>query len=302
MIKILDKEVDLWISHTWYNHDITNTSEHGICGHTFEIIEYYYIFKSKCVTKILWPESLTWEDLEIAIRSKYSFDDDEIEDIKINSEFIESPRLLKGSNILLVDGEWERLRHSTILFDNIFMFACGQKDLYKINKQNVTILQDDRIYKKGPFTINYVKKILFDKFKKIENVDDRMFAYLPINCRTLNDEDTTKLIKKYKNILIGTSHPEIYNKYDVDILKMPINNLHEKFNTLIYTPLELKWDCSNRLIPECLFYKKNVEMHLPDDYLEYDTALKYRLIDCKDIENIKLTSSDQIFNIILDKI
>ena len=33
----LDPNYDLWLSYTWSNNN------HGICGHTYEIIDYYHI-------------------------------------------------------------------------------------------------------------------------------------------------------------------------------------------------------------------------------------------------------------------
>jgi len=307
-ILCLDKNTDLYISYTWYSTGDHMTMTHGICGHTFEVIEYFWILKNIFKCKMLWPETTpTWEMIEIAIRSKYDFNDDEIEYIKDCSEFSSNIKLLKGNNILLVDGEYHRLSNNTLLFKNVLMFACGVKDLYKIDKNNIHILQDYKIYKYGERTINYTKKILFSRFKKIEKFEDNIFIYLSSNCRTVPKDDLKELLDKYssKNILIGTDIVEtyeyLYKDYsNVKIKILPIINLTEKFNTFIYTSTPRKWDCSNRMIPESIFYDKKVLMHLDDDYLEYDIALKVRLDDISknNLNDITLTEDDEIINII----
>mgnify|MGYP003353949670 CR=1 FL=1 len=51
------------------------------------------------------------------------------------------------------------------------MFACGKRDLHLIEKDNVTVLQDYRIYESGTRTKDYRKKLLF-RFKNIEKYEE----------------------------------------------------------------------------------------------------------------------------------
>jgi hypothetical protein len=51
----LDNNYDLWLSYTW------SKNNHGICGHTFEVIDYYYILKKHFKVGILIGEDIDWE-------------------------------------------------------------------------------------------------------------------------------------------------------------------------------------------------------------------------------------------------
>jgi hypothetical protein len=51
----LDPNYDLWLSYTW------SSNNHGICGHTYEIIDYYYILKNHFKLEF-------WRIFEIKIR------------------------------------------------------------------------------------------------------------------------------------------------------------------------------------------------------------------------------------------
>ncbi len=81
---------------------------------------------------------------------------------------------------------------------------------------------------------------------------------------------------------------------------MPLQNMNERFNKFIYTPIDRKWDCSNRMIPECLYLKKEVIVDVDGDYFLDDTALKIRLDDIKkySISCIDLSKDKEIVNII----
>ncbi len=237
MITIL-KGKDLWISHSWYNSGVDNTKVHGISGHVFEIIEYYYHLKKYFSCGILWPELLSKNEIQEAITSKYNFSIDEINDIFDNSKFHQFPKLLKGSNILLVDGEFKRLRNTTLLFDNVIGFSCGEKSNYTITDNKYHILQDERdigsgqIYKSGPRTYNYTKKLLLKNYKIPKKIKNRTLLYLTGNCRQLPLNEVKKITNKGK-FLIATDEPERYSIFKsnkIEVKKLPIKDFHQEFN------------------------------------------------------------------------
>jgi len=316
-LKILDKNIDLYICHSWFNNANEPGSEHGISGHIFEMIEYYWILKDNINCKLLWTESLTWDQIELSIRSKYNFNDNEIFNIQMNSEFIYKPLLLKGNNILIVDGNIKRMK-STLLFKNIIMFSCGDRDLYKLKDTKYHIFQDEsttpygQVYKSGPRTQQYTKKILFDRFKPTsKQFKKRTLLYLTGNCRKMDIDKLKQLIEEYNKevprgtYLIATDEPEYYKELEsdnIEIKKMPIDDFLYEFDNYIYTPLTRRWDCSNRLLVECKYYGKTFQLKLPKDYKNDDLALRSRHITlCSEgIKPLSLKPTDSIINKIKD--
>jgi len=115
----LDPNYDLWLSYTWSNNN------HGICGHTYEIIDYYHILKNHFKVGILLAEDIDWNKFEKSIRWKYNFTDEEIQNIKDNIVFGNRPSIVTGKNILFTDGGIINNDSKTLLFKNVLYFACG---------------------------------------------------------------------------------------------------------------------------------------------------------------------------------
>ena len=92
-ITLLDPNCDFWLTYSWSNNN------HGICGHTFEVIDYYSILKNHFRVGILIAEELDWATFESSIRNKYNFSEEEIDNIKSNTVFSLRPELIKGKNI-----------------------------------------------------------------------------------------------------------------------------------------------------------------------------------------------------------
>lgn len=288
----LDTSYDLWLSYTWSNNN------HGICGHTFEVIDYYYILKDNFKTGIFLAEDITWDMFERSIRNKYSFTEYEIEDIKANTVFADRPTLVKGKNILFTDGGVVNMQSVTLLFDNIFYFACGNKEIKDNDKDNVWILQDDRVYepvkKNG---INYKKRILFDKLKPIGASKDAVLVYATKNCRDL---DSYEELLQYGNNILAITNKENMPKpmQGFTFVIPPVDNLFEQFSTYVYTPVTRKWDCSPRFIAECKYYGKQVIFH-NINYWEEDHGLRVRQRDIEnDFDSLNLHSQDDIVNIL----
>jgi len=288
----LDTAYDLWISYTWSNNN------HGICGHTFEVIDYFYILQHDFKVGILLCEDIDWPTFESSIRNKYSFSEDEIAHIKSSTVFSNRPTLVKGKNILFTDGGVINMQSVTLLFDNIFYFACGNKEIKDNDKSNVWILQDNRVY--APVKCNgidYKKKILFEKLKPIGSSKDAVLVYATKNCRSL---DSYEELLQYGNNILAITNTENKPKdiSGITFVVPPVIDLFEQFTTYVYTPVTRKWDCSPRFIAECKYYGKQVVFH-NIDYWDEDLGLYWRNWDIEnDFDSIRLTHRDDIINLL----
>ena len=310
---ILRDNYDLYISMTW------TKGNHGISGHVYEILEYYFILKDKIKVAILLCEDIDWEMLYNCIVSKYHVSIHEIKKLREDVMFCDRPKYIFGRNILFVDGSVKRafVKHGVILcFKNIICFRCSPKDtFYDLPYKNITLLQDDRVYSDGNNnTINYIKKILFKKYKTInDKKTNTALLYLTSNCRRLDPIYVRNLILNYtfdKYILLTNEPARYYNHIkDLNVLmpELPINNIFEQFDTYIYTPTDSVlnphcgcFDCSPRFIVECEHYGKKVIYHDIDaEYLNKDTGLKYRRIDIRNnIDSVHLHEHDKIIEIV----
>jgi len=289
----LDPKYDLWLSYSWSDNN------HGICGHTYEVIDYYHILKNHFKVGILLCEDIDWKTFELSIKSKYNFTDTEIQDIKDNTIFNNRPNLIKGSNILFTDGGVVNMESITLLFNNIFYFACGNKEIKNNDKDNIYILQDDRVYKSVKRNgINYKKRILFDRLKPIDKSKNQVLIYATKNCRHIFNFD--EYTKYGKIIAIVNSIPKSVS--GVEFLIPPVDNIFEQFDTYVYTPTPRKWDCSPRFIAECKYYGKKV-IYYNIDYWEEDHGLRVRKWDIdNNFGSLFLQKDDEIISILKDKI
>jgi hypothetical protein len=265
------KKYDIVITTSW-------EFKFGVCGHLFEMIDYYYAIKNytQLTPCILLADGTTKEELLSAI--EYKYDNLTIENIVEHA----SPKVVIANNILITDGS-PRLRQADIIANNIFLFRCSENDFTSFTKfkANTFLLQDFEIYDERYqdikiSVIDYKKKILFSKYKKFNtSVSDTAMYYLTSLCRELSEEDLLNSINKYgfKNNIILTNDKSLYNLDNV--FEVPLRDVWSKFNTYIYTSIPRKIDCSSRFIIECLHYSKDVIYDI--DY--YDKALEVRKKD-----------------------
>lgn len=189
-------QYDLVISYSW------GTNPHGICGHTYEVIEYFHILQQHFNCCILLCEDITPETLEYAVREKYDFTEQELANLLSRTVYAHLPQLVRGKNILITDGGVVKLKNVTLLFDNIFMFACGNPSVKDNTKSNTYILQDNRVYEPVNVNgINYKKKILFSRLKKIlPTPTNTNLLYLTTNCRLISQHMLDEIVE------IGRAH------------------------------------------------------------------------------------------------
>lgn len=266
--------------------------KYGICGHIFEMIDYYYAIKTYTNLNpcILLADGTSKEDFELAVKQKY--DNLIIDNVIVSFQ----PKVIIANDILFVDGS-HRLANADILAKRIFLFRCSESDFTKFTntKARVFLLQDFEIYDDKPSCltlIDYKKKILFSKYKRFENksINTAMF-YLTSICRALSQEDLDAVIKKYHidKYIILTDKVDLYK---TGAYKIPLDNMWELFDTYIYTSIPRKIDCSSRFILECMHYGKNVIYDI--DY--YDKALEVRKKD--GLNGTSLTQDDEFIKLL----
>jgi hypothetical protein len=279
------------------NYDLVITTSFefnfGVCGHLFEMIDYYHAVKTYTNLKpcILLSDGTTRQQLLQAVDQKY-FDltiDDIVEQ--------DSPKVIIAKNLLVVDGS-PRLKNADLLVDRIFLFRCSESDFsyYASTRAKVLLMQDFDVY--GDQTelvpvLNYKKKILFSKYKPLSGaVDTAAMFYLTDLCRALSQIELESLIKKHgfeKNIIL-TNNRDIYSLEHV--YQVPVENIWNKFSTYIYTKVPRQIDCSSRFILECAFYDKQVIYDI--DY--YDKALEVRKAD--GLKVTQLTATDEFLKLL----
>jgi hypothetical protein len=327
----LDRTYDLHLSMMWHGYNVHEKrwNNHGISGHVYEIIDYYLLLREYFKVGILLCEDIDWEILYNAIIYKYDIDDNIIDEIKQHTTFYNRPKIVRGKNILFVDGGLKRGGGEApplLVFNNIICFRCSIYDThYDLPYSNLTLLQDNRVYDDDDnnIAIDYIKKINFKYYKKIKNNVSRTgMLYITNNCRLLTDQQLLAIITKYDfdRFLILTSSPHAYahrfRKYDnFEFPTLPVNNIFGKFNTHIYTRTRsddepnrsgsnLPFDCSPRFIAECKYYDKDVIYdNIDDEYLNNDTGLKYRKYDIdNDFSSLFLDEQDALIDIIKGKL
>lgn len=289
----LDPSYDLWLSYTWSGNN------HGVCGHTFEVIDYFHLLKDHFRVGILLAEDIDWEMFHACIQAKYAFTDDEIEHIKRNTIFCNRPSLVTGRNILFTDGGVTNLEAITLFFEHVFHFACGRREIKNNTDPHTYVLQDDRVYDPVAVNgINYKKKILFDRLKPLPYSSSGTLLYATAACRNVDDfAEYTQYGDNIIAIVNKENHPRVTIP-GITFIEPPVPDLFTKFDTYVYTPVQRKWDCSPRFIAECKHYGKRVVYH-NIDYWDVDHGLYWRNWDIEnDFDSLALRPDDELVDIL----
>jgi len=271
---------DIIITYTW-------EYEHGLCGHTYEAIEYFYILSKFFNCKILLV-NFDKNYFRKIIERKYIFTKKEIDFILSNTIFISKEDIkdkkIFAKSVLVLDGFYYENQNKQFITPNLVCFACYHRRPIDL-KINCTILQDYRIYPIADNTINYTKKILLDKLKKPKNIKREK----PISLLYLTKSSRFIDVRKYnpEEVICLTDGEKIQGYKYID---MPVDNIFEHFDKYIYTPVKQKFDCSSRFIVECKYFNKEVIYDI--DYI--DIGLEVRKKDLNNLDNLKLTENDYI--------
>ena len=297
---------ELILMYTW---DLNGYYDNKICGHMYELIDYYWILKDYFDIKIIFPTNY---DLEMVL-SKYAFTLEE--KIELSKKLIPRPKSgiikTKGGKglVLITDGNLGNFKG--IIYGIPVQFSCGKLGLIPKDKRTWYLLHDRRICNVNQFVdydsnppkkvFNYNKRILFDKLYKDNSykpliIEEHFLFYLTENCKYQTEEQINKILEKYK-IKETFSVITIVCDYDFDISKLdypnsriqfidisnyPIDIFSIPFTTYVYTDVKRQWDCSNRLIAECDFQDRKVFFanKYQDNALvirRFDIVLKNRL-------------------------
>ena len=246
---------------------------HGVCGHLYEMIEYCYITRRNGINSgILLADGVTKEVFEQTLKDKYVFTEEEYNDIVSNTYECFQPKIIRANNVCLVDGSW-RILNCVMYADNVFLLRCSEGDFTFFDKhksiKRTHLLQDFKLYDERfeNLDINvehYIKKILWGKYKQPNlTKTNTALLYLTTSTRSTSLEYVQKLMEKKlcDNYLIVTNMPELYKSLEAPNVRVelaPLNNIHDLFDTYIYTPTRWKSDCSPRFIVECAVYGKQV--------------------------------------------
>jgi len=307
---------------------LANVLRNSSCGHLFECIEYYYLFKTEYIARLGRPlkpaiylayDNFTKEDLRKIVENKYSFTPAEVDNL-LEDTYIEDISYFMSYKIhdfrnvtttIFVEGydliQMERLNMFTIANHLIALRCAVAEEEYKelgFTKTDFQMFQDYRVYGDNLHefkTKHHVKKILFNKLKLYKYREPRIaLMYLSTDCRELPSdylEKTLKQYPQYSRIYVAVLNKEPFKHLETDRIKFlvpPIENFHGIFDTLIYLPVERKFDCSSRLIPECAYYNKNVIYH---DIDYEDKGLEIRKKDSTSLyAKLFLDSKDRLFS------
>ena len=266
-------------------------SHHGLSGHVFEQIEYFYYLKflKGIDAVILIPYDLTPEAFRSCLE-KYDFTAEE-KQVFIQSTIFEGEvSMLYCRNVIFTDGE---LEHIPVLGKNIILMRCSGN--YAYEKADI-VLQDNRLYSEMPNSTHYVKKLLLHRLRYINlcNTDTAML-YGTANCRYLTYDHLLKvknLFPHERYIVLSNVALEMPDGFE--LLKVPVSDLFERFSTYIYTALHMKIpaDCSPRFPVECHHY--GIKMQFECLY----PGLKVRLHDIQS-NTLDLTEDDPLCNYLI---
>jgi len=277
------------ITYSWHKN-----YNHGVCGHLYEAIDYYFVLSKFYKCKILLVVDFDANFFRRVIENKYSFSAEEVQDIIDNTLFenvnyIWCKKIISEA-VLVLDGFYYS-DYNPFITSKLSCFACYVRDLYKFNIKNLIVLQDYRIYPEIGSTINYVKKILFDKIKRPKEIKREHLISLLYTTTGCRDFD----ISKYnpRDVICLTNGKKIPGYI---YISMPVSNIFECFDKYIYTPVSTQFDCSPRFIAECKYFGKEVIYDI--DY--YDIGLETRKKDLENLESLHLREDDYIVEFFKD--
>jgi hypothetical protein len=166
----------------------------------------------------------------------------------------------------------------------------------------VVMLEDRRLYSKKQYSVsfNHKRKIYFSIMKKPEKPEDKTLLMLN-GYRAIPPEEVLGFIRNEKSVLLLTKDDQYDELADsrIEVKRVPIENFHEQFNKLIYTPLNRKFDPSPRTIAESALFGKKIQVEDFGQIAECKDGGYYRIIDITDdIDSLKLENDTQFINLI----
>ena len=171
--------------------------------------------------------------------------------------------------------------------------------------QNSLILCDERIFNYSD-DINwksYRKKILFDKYKN-RDYDEKYDNLLNLSLieRRFSPDYIKKVMHTYPGTWVAyTGHKNekyyawIDEREDATLVVPPVNDFMGLFHRFIYIPYKDGWDATPRLMPECIFYGKQLSYY--NDGRDIRSGGFYRYQDTmRDYKGLWLKEDDEILS------
>ena len=165
------------------------------------------------------------------------------------------------------------------------------------------VLCDERIFKYADDVnwSSYRKKILFDKYKQ-KKYGERYDNLLNLSLieRRFNQEYMERVMHIYPGTWIAyTGHKNkkhfnwINERQDATLIVPPVDDFMSLFHRFVYLPYKDGWDATPRLIPECVFYNKQLSYYY--DGRDIRSGGYYRYHDTKnDYKGLWLKENDKI--------
>lgn len=225
----------------------------------FEYFMHFTFYKgiSAC---ILITDGTPKDVVEGALFNKYDLSDDEINTFRASIFYEYQPKVIIADTLLIVNGSL-RFKGADIMAKKTLLFRCSIHEDIPEDKKFI-VLQDNDIYEPQANSIHYKKKILFDKFKRLDLPENNIgMMYATYLSRKLSYEQIQNIVDKYpkfdKFVYLTDKEMEVPDKVELNIV--PVPNLWSLFSAYIYTDLTPGTiDCSPRFVAECDFYGKEL--------------------------------------------
>ena len=251
-------------------------------GGFFDNFEYYYLIKQcfpECTVKYRVITDHPRTDVIKILDDKYeNIEDKVLKDIEVMphvpGKFYQDPLIIDLLFCATNSAIYWFLKHNNIQVAKSYI---GLADYRMINPsqdkfyKKCLTLYDERIFNYDGITSGkpYRKKILFDKFKHKSYASkyDYMLNMSLVE-RRFDKDFIMGLFDKYNGsfaVYTGHKNEEYYswlkNIPDIHLIIPPVEDFMGLFKTFVYLPYTSGFDATPRLIPECVFYNKQIEYH-----------------------------------------
>lgn len=291
-------------------------------GGFYDNFEYYYIVKKvfkDCDVKWRCITSHSRSDVIAQIEDKYEdIEPKVLKDIEVIPHrmgvFYKDPLMIDVLICPTNSAMYWFLEHKNIQAAKAFVGLADWKDIHpKQNKfyKNSITLADERIFDYAGKCnwMPYRKKILWSKYRK-EFYSYGKYDYLlnlSLKERRFSRDFMLDLFEYYGYghvsfaCYTGHKNEEYYSWLkDLDgvyLIVPPVKNFMELFQTFIYLPYTDGTDATPRLIPECLYYEKNLEYYCNDN-IKSGGYWRYNDVMEGGIEALSLEEDDEIIKVI----
>lgn len=276
-------------------------ARHGLCGHTFELIEYWLYFRMHGLSVAILTTSVSPDILLAVVRERYNLTSDEIATLEDHLYDGTHIKVAKLPTTLWVDGSTKFNRNLVAVSKRNIAFLCNNTET--LNEMDL-VLMDTRIYDTdiAHKTAHYVKKIMFSRLKKPKQcLSNTAMLYCTTQARRISADYLSSLNRfDFSKYILVSNDTELQSNARFEVLRPPVHDLFSKFNTYIYSPLKIGWagaidvlDCSPRFPAECTYFGKDIIIDAP-----MNRGLAIRMHDCQTLERIELTKDDHLVNLI----